>query len=134
MADKLDLRKTKQRTHLLDILTKKKEPMTADQIFKNCQLWCPGMALTTVYRNLDRMVELGYVTRIESPKAAARYLAADVHKRFLLTCKVCGDQEEITDVSIKLLEAYVHDTCGFEVQQANLEFYGVCKKCKDRMP
>ena len=134
MSDSKDLRKTKQRKHLYELLKSKKGPMTADQILKNCQLWCPNMALTTVYRNLDRMVELGYVARIQSPQGAARYCSAASEKRINLVCRICNGQELVEDADIKPLEAYVFEKNGFTTELGHLEFLGVCKKCLKQIP
>lgn len=134
MSKKTDLRRTKQRRHLLDILTSKKEPMTADQILKNCKLWCPNMALTTVYRNLDRMVQLGYLIRLESSQGAARYCAADAGNSIRLICRACGARETIDGIDLKLLETYIFDNNGFDIQQSNIEFIGVCRKCRRNLP
>lgn len=108
--------------------------MTAEQILKICQLECPTMALTTVYRNLDRMVELGFATKINSAQGAARYYAATPESRIQLFCRMCNGQIQVGGADIKLLEAYIYEKTGFEIEKGNLEFYGVCKSCRRHMP
>ncbi len=134
LSDRIELRKTKQRRQLFDLLKSKSEPMTADQILKICQLESPNMALTTVYRNLDKMVDLGYATRIASIQGAARYCVQESQKRIQLFCRICNRVTGVEDVDIKLLESLIHEKTGFNIEQGNLEFYGVCADCKRQMP
>ena len=130
MADDTNLRKTRQRRKLLDILGSKPEPLTADQILRICQLECPNMALTTVYRNLDRMIGLGYATKIESMQGAARFAVSTPETRMVLICRVCQARVEIKGISTEGLEAELEKRTGYGIEHRYLEFYGLCPRCR----
>ena len=130
MAEDTNLRRTRQRRKLLDILGAKPEPLTADQILRICQLECPNMALTTVYRNLDRMIELGYATKIESAQGAARFAASTPETRMVLICRVCQARAEVRGLSAEGIEAELEKRTGYEIEHRYLEFYGLCPRCR----
>lgn len=133
MAEDTGLRRTKQRKQLLDILQAKTEPLTADQILRICQLECPNMALTTVYRNLDRMIELGVATKITHLSGVARFTVAKPNKKVVLFCRMCQCRFELDDVSVEALETQIEKKSGFEIEHRYMEFYGLCPKCQRRM-
>lgn len=56
-------RQTKQRAALLEALAHAEEPMSAEQLFLKLQPQFPRLALSTVYRNVERMVEEGAVQK-----------------------------------------------------------------------
>lgn len=133
MNDDGGLRKTKQRKKLLDILKSKSEPLTADELLKICQRDCPNMALTTVYRNLDRMIDLGFATKIESKTTgAARYAAREQEKRVALVCRGCNQRIELKGVSLDELENQVECKTGYEIEHRYIEFFGLCPVCQHR--
>lgn len=132
MAEDSTLRKTKQRKRLFDILRSKPEPMTADELLSICQLECPNMALTTVYRNLDRMIDLGYATKLESTQGAARYAVAQKDTRIVLICRVCQERREIRDISSEAMEELIEERTGYDIEHRYLEFFGICPKCQAR--
>lgn len=129
MSIEKNLRTTKQRKQLLELLKSKREPLTADQILKICQLECPNMALTTVYRNLDRMIELGFATKIYSEHGPARFCVAEPDLTILFYCRNCNMQMKKTDYPISALHGIVGKS-GFQTEQGYLEVYGLCPHCR----
>lgn len=126
----LDLRKTKQRKKLLDIFNIKQEPMTAEQILKFCHLECPNMALTTVYRNLDRLIDMGYIAKTIYPDGAARFTSADIGHRHMVTCRICHAQTEIKSCPVQLGEDLISKQTGYQIEHHYLEFFGLCPTCQ----
>ena len=87
----------------------------------------PGISLATVYRNLERLSELGMVLKLDLGGGQARYdgaLEAHDHVR----CVRCGRVEDLRLIPI---EAGQQDPLeGYEVLGRRLEFYGVCPECR----
>jgi len=129
LKESLELRKTKQRKKLLDIFSTNKKPMTADQILKYCHLECPNMALTTVYRNLDKLIELGYINKTIYPDGAARYSPVDAGHHHMVTCRICHAQVEITNCPVNISEELISEETGYKIEHHYLEFFGICPNC-----
>jgi Fe2+ or Zn2+ uptake regulation protein len=129
LKEGLDLRKTKQRKKLLDFFRTTNKPMTADQILKHCHIECPNMALTTVYRNLDKLIDMGYVSKSIYPDGAARYTAADIGHRHIVTCRMCHAQVELPNCPIQGCEEMISNQTGYKVEHHYLEFFGICPSC-----
>jgi Fe2+ or Zn2+ uptake regulation protein len=128
----VDLRKTKQRKKLLDIFTSIRKPLTADQILKQCQNECPNMALTTVYRNLDRLIDLGYVTKAVYPDGTARFASAQNNHKHMVTCRICHAQVAIDNCPVQMSEELISQQTGYLIEHHYLEFFGVCPDCLKR--
>lgn len=132
LAEDTGTRKTKQRRQLLEILGRRTEPLTAEQILQVCRPECPNMALTTVYRNLERMVEAGLAAKITHASGAARFTVIKPSKRAVLCCRICQRRIELDDVPLEALEQVLAQRSGYEIEYRHLEFYGVCPQCRRR--
>jgi len=128
----LDLRKTKQRKKLLDLFTTTQKPMSADQILKHCHIECPHMALTTVYRNLDRLIDCGYIAKTIYPDGAARYTSADMGHRHMVTCRCCHAQTELLNCPVQMSEDLVAKQTGYRIEHHYLEYFGLCPECQKK--
>lgn len=129
MAGEKELRQTKQRRKLLDIFKKINKPLTAEQILRSCQVECPNMALTTVYRNLDRLIDLGQVSKTVYPDGTARYSSSSKSHKHMVTCRICQRQVEIDVCPVQMSEELISQQTGFLIEHHYLEFYGICPEC-----
>lgn len=124
---------TKQRELLLDVLAEIKGPATAQELFKQVVKKNPTVNFSTVYRNLEMLVEEELVLRLELGREASYYelkWSNDEHYHHLI-CKSCGKIQKT-------------DFCPFNHMPPNQDFvpvehrfeiYGFCKGCmqeKDR--
>ncbi len=132
MAGDKELRQTKQRRKLLDIFTNTSKPMTAEQILKRCQVECPNMALTTVYRNLDRLIDLGQVSKAVYPDGTARYTSSSKSHKHMVTCRICQAQVEVDFCPVQMSEELISQQTGYLIEHHYLEFFGICPQCLKR--
>jgi len=88
---------------------------------------------TQVYRALDKLIELGKVHKIESKNAfvACRSSDCEISKATAFSiCESCEMVDEISDAKLsKYLSSFNHRK-GMKFKRFNLEFFGLCKKCK----
>lgn len=132
MAGEKELRQTKQRRKLLDIFKKTSKPLTAEQILKSCQVECPNMALTTVYRNLDRLIDLGQISKTVYPDGTARYTSSSKGHKHMVTCRICQAQVEVDFCPVQMSEELISQQTGYLIEHHYLEFYGICPACLKR--
>ena len=117
---------------VLDIIEKAKGPLKAYSILFNVQK--KGIkAPLQVYRALDKLVKMGKIHKIESRNAfiACQNSSCQISKATAFSiCEMC---EKITEISSSSLSKYLanfKDKDGMKYSKYNLEFFGLCKKCK----
>ena len=123
---------SKNQQLVLEIIEKAKEPLKAYSILFNVQK--KGIkAPLQVYRALDKLVEIGKIHKIESRNAfiACQNSSCQVSKATAFSiCEMC---EKITEISSSSLSKYLanfKDKDGMKYSKYNLEFFGLCKKCR----
>ena len=123
---------SKNQKIIFDLIHKSPEPLKAYAILSNVQK--KGIkAPPQVYRALDKLVEIGKIHKIESKNAfvACRNSDCEISKATAFSiCESCEIVDEISDVKLsKYLSSYNHKK-GMKFKRFNLEFFGLCKKCK----
>ena len=125
---------TKNQQIIFDLIDKSPEPMKAYSILFNVQK--KGIkAPLQVYRALDKLVEIGKIHKIESRNAfiACQNSSCQVSKATAFS--ICESCEKVTEVSNSNLSKYlsnIKDKEGMKYHKYNLEFFGLCKKCKNK--
>ena len=123
---------SKNQQIIFDLIDKSPEPLKAYTILYNVQK--KGInAPPQVYRALDKLVEIGKIHKIESKNAfvACKNSDCEISKATAFSiCESCEMVDEISDVKLsKYLSNFNHKK-GMKFKRFNLEFFGLCKKCK----
>ena len=123
---------SKNQQIVLEIIEKAKGPLKAYSILFNVQK--KGInAPQQIYRALDKLIEIGKIHKIESKIAfvACRNSNCEISKATAFSiCESCEKVDEISDKNLsKYLSGY-SDKKGMKFKKFNLEFFGLCKKCK----
>ena len=123
---------SKNQQIVLEIIERAKEPLKAYSILFNVQK--KGInAPQQIYRALDKLIEIGKIHKIESKNAfvACKNANCEVSKATAFSiCESCEKVEELNDLKLsKYLSSY-NDKTGMKYKKYNLEFFGLCKKCK----
>ena len=123
---------SKNQQIVLNIIEKAKGPVKAYSILNNVQKKGINAPLQ-VYRALDKLVEMGKIHKIESRNAfiACQNSSCQVAKATAFSiCEMC---EKVTEISSSGLSKYLasfKDKDGMKYSKYNLEFFGLCKKCR----
>ena len=126
------VRNTKQRQKIIDALKSLKEPATAEEIHNIASADYPALALTTVYRNLDRLAADGEVTKYivdENSPACYVYGKAEEHTDCHCRCLSCGQIIHLHCDEVEKLEAHIKAEHRFYVDHRRTVFYGLCESC-----
>ena len=123
---------SKNQQIIFDLIDKSSEPLKAYTILFNVQK--KGInAPPQVYRALDKLVEIGKIHKIESKNAfvACKNSDCEISKATAFSiCESCEMVDEISDVKLsRYLSSFNHKK-GMKFKRFNLEFFGLCKKCK----
>ena len=123
---------SKNQQLVFDIIVKAKEPLKAYSILYNVQK--KGIkAPQQIYRALDKLIEIGKIHKIESRNAfvACKNNNCELSKATAFSiCENCEQVEEIKDIKLSKYLSNYNDKTGMKYKKYNLEFYGICRKCK----
>ncbi|MFI1400114.1 Fur family transcriptional regulator [Streptomyces sp. NPDC020681] len=105
------------------------EHATPDDILSEVRRTASGVNISTVYRTLELLEELGLVSHAHLGHGAPTYHLADRHHHIHLVCRDCtnvieADVEIAADFTRKLRETF-----GFETDMKHFAIFGRCKKC-----
>ena len=123
---------SKNQQIIFDFIEKAKEPLKAYSILFNVQK--KGIkAPLQVYRALDKLVEIGKIHKIESRNAfiACKNSNCEVSNATIFSiCNKCENVSEINNPKLSKYLSNFDDDSGMKYNKYNIEFFGLCKKCK----
>ena len=129
-------RNTKQRQVIIEELVRLDTHPTAAELHAIVRRRLPRMSLGTVYRNLDLLVQLGVIKKIEGGGGQARY-DGDLAPHCHLRCVVCGRVSDVPlpshDRDDQWLEQAARLAQG-RVLDVRVELMGICCECDGRLP
>jgi len=123
---------------ILDVLTKEKKHLSAEDIFLKVHKRYPGIGLTTVYRTLELLFNMGLVRKYEFGDGRARFELSQgpgIEHHHHLICRKCGkiidykDFVEDEQKLIKDLEERLSKKHNFKIETHQIHFYGLCSNC-----
>ena len=125
---------SKNQQVVFDIIVKAKEPLKAYYILYNVQK--KGIkAPQQIYRALDKLVEIGKIHKIESRNAFVACKNSNCVVSNATAFSICEGCEKVTEINNSKLSKYLgnfEDNSGMKYSKYNLEFFGLCKKCKSK--
>lgn len=125
------LRVTRPRLAVLDILTRGGH-LDVDEITRQVRERLDSVSVQGVYDVLGALSRAGLARRLEPAGSPVRYEARAGDNHHHIVCRSCGAIEDI-DCSIgerPCLDPGV--THGFEVDEAEVMFWGLCPACQAR--
>jgi len=135
-------RMTKPREAILGVMEKTTDHLSAEDIYLAVHKFYPNIGLTTIYRNLELLVEMGMVVRVEFGHGRAKYELADQFSKkdhhHHLVCKKCKKILEYSDFmkdELRFLERTqkgLSKKYNFQITDHLIQFYGYCSKCQKK--
>lgn len=128
---------TKQRDELLTYL----ESMSGKHITVNdvCEYFKTkgrSIGTTTVYRQLEKMVDQGIVTKYiidAGSPACFEYVGADSHHTegscYHCKCEICGKLIHMHCDELPQIQQHIKEHHGFTINSMRTVFYGICENC-----
>ncbi len=126
-------RNTKQKMLILNAVRSVCTHPTAEQVYEMISGEMPGLSLGTVYRNLNRMAELGQLRRISVTNSPDRF-DGNMNPHHHICCVECGEFGDRFDLKYdESLDATAEKKSGYKIIKHETVFYGVCKNCKTKV-
>lgn len=122
-------RVTPQRQLVLEAVTRL-EHATPEEIYAEVKQTAVGVNLSTVYRTLELLEQIGLVTHTHLGHGAHRYhLAADA-QHVHLVCRECGAIIQLDPVAVSSLVRTLDTEYGFDTDVGHLTVFGTCSGCR----
>jgi len=122
-------RNTPQRRVILEELRKSSGHPTAVELYETVRRRMPKISLGTVYRNLDRLAEMGTIQKLDPGGSEARF-DGDMHAHYHVRCIRCGRVDDVHAPEPTLAGGRLKHATGYEILGYRLEFIGVCPGCR----
>jgi Fur family ferric uptake transcriptional regulator len=122
------LRSTSQRRAVLEAIASLRHA-TVDELTAHVQQGNPQVSLSTVYRTLEVLGEVGLVTHAHLHHGAPTYHVVDEEPHLHLVCTGCGSvHAESVEIAHHLADAARAST-GFQLDVGHLVLHGRCAVC-----
>lgn len=124
------MRMTPQRQLILEAIVSLSGHISADAVHQRVVRVFPNVNISTVYRTLELLQDLGYVTHTHFDDGVAQYHLADdgVHQH--LVCRRCGGEQELDMATLDPLARGLRESYGFDADLAHFAIVGLCRGCQ----
>ncbi len=123
---------TRQRKAVLDVMTLANTRLTAADVFARAQRACPDLGLTTVYRTLEILEELGAIRRVHLDDGCEAFAPTAIEHGHYLICDNCRTTIEFEGCDLTAMLNRIAAQTGFTIQQHWLELVGRCPNCQKK--
>ena len=121
-------RMTSKRALLLRIIAESGEHLDAEEIHRLAQEKGSKMSLSTVYRTLSLLAEMGLLRELHFDDAHHHFERAQ-GEHYHLVCLECGEVSEYWPPDGGRRLRQVAEESGFDLVSARLELRGICERC-----
>jgi Fur family ferric uptake transcriptional regulator len=105
------------------------EHATPDQVHAKVAETAAGVNITTVYRTLELLEELGLVTHAHLSHGAPTYHAVSEAQHVHLVCRGCGAITEVSPGVLAPLAQALASEQGFGIDIGHVALFGLCAGC-----
>jgi Fur family ferric uptake transcriptional regulator len=123
------LRMTPQRQLILDAVVSMQGHFSAERVYQHVVREFPDVNISTVYRTLEVLEELGFVRHTHFHDGVAQYERSDVAQHHHLLCSRCGAETELEASVLQPLADELRRRYGFEADLAHSAIVGLCGGC-----
>jgi len=104
---------------------------TPDQVHGQVAKTAAGVNITTIYRTLELLEELGLITHAHLSHGAPTYHAVGEDQHVHLVCRACGAVAEVSpDLLLPVAETLLEER-AFRVDIGHVALFGICRECGD---
>jgi Fur family ferric uptake transcriptional regulator len=116
-------RLTTPRRLVLEALFEARGLLTAEQIAGG------KLDITSVYRNLEKLEELGVVRHVHVAHGPSVYGLLGDGEREYLACERCGNVVAVEPEQLDRVRAVIRDDFGYEARFTHFPIHGRCADC-----
>lgn len=103
--------------------------VSAEELYERVKVRHPEVGLSTVYRTLDLLTELGIVRKEDFGEGYSRYELATEQVHHHARCRECGTVIEFNEELMEYLALQVERETGFVTEWHEITLHGRCAGC-----
>src|SRR5260370_9407490 len=126
-------RVTPQRPLVLEAVTKLAHA-APEEICADVQQTARGVNISTIYRALELLEQLGLVTHTHLGHGAPRYHLAAEAEHVHLVCSQCGSITQVPPGAVDALVSALDERYGFQTDVGHLTVFDRCANCRGNPP
>ena len=130
LLQKEGYRLTPQRMMVFDALNSVEGHVSVEEIYTQVQARYPYANISTIYRTLELLKELGLVTEIDIGDGRIRYHPLEKGRHHHLVCTNCGKMMDLPESIINPLETVLARDYHFRADLKHLAVFGLCADCQ----
>ena len=121
---------SKQREKILEVIKENKMHPTAEKIYQLVIQKNPKISKSTVYRNINILVEQGIIQKITMSVGPDRY--DYIHQmHYHAICENCGQVFDFQyPFPVKGIENHIQKQNKQQIEITSITMYGICEVCK----
>jgi Fur family transcriptional regulator, ferric uptake regulator len=106
---------------------------TPDQVHARVSATAAGVNITTVYRTLELLEELGLVSHAHLSHGAPTFHPVGADQHVHLVCRLCDAVSEVEPEVLAELSRRLRSERGFLIDIGHVALFGVCAGCSGRV-
>jgi Fur family ferric uptake transcriptional regulator len=126
-------RLTPQRMMVVEALHDADKHVSAEEIYARVRARYPYANISTVYRTLELLKELGLVTEIALGDGCVRFHPAEKGHHHHLVCQKCGKIIDLPESALGSLEKILLHDYQFKADLKHMAVFGLCPECQKRV-
>jgi len=123
------LRLSSARRLVIEALIVADGPMSAEQIAEGIGGRVPRSDRASVYRNLERLEQIGLVGHVHLGDGPGLYSLTLRGPREYLTCSRCGDYRAVDPQELDDVRAGIENRFGYRIRFSHFALTGLCASC-----
>lgn len=125
------LRVTAQRRLVLEALADADDHVSADDILERVQAKAPDVNMSTVYRTLEALEDVGIVYHTHLGHSMSQWHVAREEAHQHLVCERCGSVQRIGLEAFLPYQRAVEKRHGFRADPRHFAVFGRCRACME---
>ena len=122
-------RLTPQRMMVVEALHGADKHVSAEEIYAQVRAKYPYANISTIYRTLELLKDLGLVSEIALGDGRVRYHPAEKGHHHHLVCQKCGKITDLPESMLAPLEERLLHDYQFKADLRHLAIFGLCAEC-----
>ncbi|WP_127836504.1 Fur family transcriptional regulator [Clostridium prolinivorans] len=130
LLKKNNIKVTKGRIAILNILLSTEDAVTVDYIYEQCKKRGLKIDLSTIYRTMDILENKNIIEKLNLGEDKFSYIIKKENHKHILECSLCHKEVEI-DCPMLQIEEIIKNKTGFVLTEHDLKIKGICDECKN---
>lgn len=123
-------RLTPQRMIVLEAVEASDDHISADEIYRQARSRYPYMNISTVYRTLELLTELGLASKTDLGGGRLCYHPLGRAHHHHLVCRKCGKVQDIDISVLHRLQDDIRARYEFDAELEHMALFGICAACR----